>query len=89
MRKSPPLTKITTKGCQNGIIALKYYQNVGAFLSPTAVGTDRRADNLRVCLLRMKKERGFYHEEEITCYADDWRYGCKPCSLRRRFFYPG
>lgn len=65
MRKSPPLTKITTKGCQNGIIALKYYQNVGAFLSPTAVGTDRRADNLRVCLLRMKKERGFIMKKRL------------------------
>ena len=65
VRKSPPLTKITTKGCQNGIIALKYYQNVGAFLSPTAVGTDRRADNLRVCLLRMKKERGFIMKKRL------------------------
>lgn len=65
MRKSPPLTKITTKGCQNSIIALKYYQNVGAFLSPTAVGTDRRADNLRVCLLRMKKERGFIMKKRL------------------------
>lgn len=65
MRKSPHLTKITTKGCQNGIIALKYYQNVGAFLSPTAVGTDRRADNLRVCLLRMKKERGFIMKKRL------------------------
>lgn len=65
MRKSPPLTKITTKGCQNGIIALKYYQNVGAFLSPTAVGTDRRADNLRDCLLRMKKERGFIMKKRL------------------------
>ena len=35
-----------------------------------------------------EKGERFYHEEEITCYADDWRYGCKPCSLRRRFFYP-
>lgn len=65
MRKSPPLTKITTKGCQNGIIALEYYQNVGAFLSPTAVGTDRRADKLRDCLLRMKKERGFIMKKRL------------------------
>lgn len=65
VRKSPPLTKITTKGCQNSIIALKYYQNVGAFLSPTAVGTDRRADNLRDCLLRMKKERGFIMKKRL------------------------
>ncbi len=65
VRKSPPLTKITTKGCQNSIIALKYYQNVGAFLSPTAVGTDRRADKLRDCLLRMKKERGFIMKKRL------------------------
>ena len=65
VRKSPPLTKITTKGCQNSIIALKYYQNVGAFLSPTAVGIDRRADKLRDCLLRMKKERGFIMKKRL------------------------
>lgn len=65
VRKSPPLTKITTKGCQNSIIALKYYQNVGAFLSPTAVGTDRRADKLRDRLLRMKKERGFIMKKRL------------------------
>ena len=65
VQKSPPLTKITTTGCQNDIIALKYYQNVGAFLSPTAVGTDRRADNMRDCLLRMKKERGFIMKKRL------------------------
>ena len=28
-----------------------------------------------------EKGERFYHEEEITCYADDWRYGCKPLQL--------
>ena len=29
-------------------------------------GTDRRADNLRDCLLPYEKGERFYHEEEIT-----------------------
>lgn len=56
---------MTRKACQTSKIALKYYQNVGAFLSPTAVGTDRRADNMRDCLLRIKKERGFIMKKRL------------------------
>lgn len=50
----PPLQNNKRRVCQN-IIALKYYQNVELFLSPTAVGTDPRADNMRdrfVCIKR-------------------------------------
>ncbi len=86
---SPLPTKLSTPPCQTVFFALKYYQNVGAFVVPhqAVKPNDRLTGPFSVWTDCTKKERGFYYEEEITCYADDRRYGCKPGSLRRRLFY--
>ena len=57
---------MTRKACQTSKIALKYYQNVGAFLSP-AQGGDRQAERQgrETRPLRTKKERGFIMKKRL------------------------